>query len=1369
VTNGSLVLVDVTPGLVSGITIVSGAQDSPSMTITGTVPNLNAALGSLAYVPNSGFSGSDSLQVSVTDPSDNLTGTATVPITVVPIVINAPQSWGVRLDQLTPIPSAASIVDNVASGTSDSVTVSVTHGTIGLGWTGGLTFTSGSNDSSSMTVNGTLASLNNALDGALIYKPNQGYLGSDALQISVVDANNNASATVAVPITVYESPPSIETPDTAVGLYVREDRPDNLIFQAFRTSDADAIDNSDFLTISATNGTIPLPLEPGDLIVTAGAYGSSSVTLNGPIVSLMEAADSGLRYTPNPGFSGPDTLQVSLYDSVDGLSASNSVVVSVSPGPAVLGPGSVNVPAQSPDTLPASSFSLIDAAATGTSDSLSLAVTYGSLTLGSTTGLTFTAGSNDSSSMTVSGTLANLNAALDGLVYSPNQSPTDTDDLSITLSDSGDNSSALSRTYIQWLSEETIFTPVEDISLNENTSFVFSNGSFSVLGAGSSTASFSLSVGDGTLALASTAGLTFNSGANNSSSMTVTGTLQNINLALNGLVYTPDAGYSGSDTLTCSINEPISQYSPTVPITINAPPSLTAPSTARVHENGVLPFPNGSVATSDAQASLNVNSDLLTLSVSHGNLTVLSIPGVTILSGANNSSSMTLIGTVADLNAAVAGLVYTPNPGFNGWDTLALSVDDQIDGLTTTTNVALAVDAAPSIQVPGPATVTENVPYTFSGSIAVFDATSSGTSDSLTLAVSHGGLTLGSTAGVSFVSGSNGTSSMTISGTLTNLNAALNGLVYTPNVRYTGPDSLQLSVNDAGDNLSGSAAVSITVIAPPAVTAPATASSNENASWTFSGTISLADAAASGTSDSLTLAVGHGTLTLGSTSGLTFSAGANGASSMTVAGTLANLNAALNGLIYAPNSGYSGADSLHIFLADSGDGLSNSATVSITVNAPPSIAAPATASLNENASWTFSGTIKVTDAAAGGNSDSLALSVAHGSLTLSTTGGLTFTAGANGGASFTVRGSVANLNAALSSLTYRPTANYGGSDSLAISISDPGDKQSASTSVALTVVAFAPPSISAPTNASLNPNGSLVFSAANGTAITVADSGPGSNTDSLTLTVTEGTLTLSTTSGLTVTPGANGSSSITAVGAVANLNAALSGLTYKPITGYSGSDSLAISLKDSADSLAASASVALTVSNPPAITAPTTAAVVITSTLTFSTANKNAVSISDVSAGSAVEPLTLRVVGGTLALGSTGGITFSSGTNNSASMTINGTLANLNAALSGLTFTPTNIGTATVVLAYTDVGDGLSASATITITVSKGITKLGVGSPVSPPPSPAVALGASFSSPSVNGATPASSAGDPSNSSMPPDEETTQWAGVTAAVAVLNG
>ena len=91
------------------------------------------------------------------------------------------------------------------------------------------------------------------------------------------------------------------------------------------------------------------------------------------------------------------------------------------------------------------------------------------------------------------------------------------------------------------------------------------------------------------------------------------------------------------------------------------------------------------------------------------------------------------------------------------------------------------------------------------------------------------------------------------------------------------------------------------------MTAPSTAALNQNASLTFStgnsNAISLVDSlAAAGTSDSLTLTVTHGTLTLGSTTGLIFSSGTNGSATMTVNGTLANLNAALSGLKYTPTA-----------------------------------------------------------------------------------------------------------------------------------------------------------------------------------------------------------------------------------------------------------------------------------------------------------------------------------------------------------------------------------------------------------------------------------------------------------------------------------
>ena len=502
-------------------------------------------------------------------------------------------------------------------------------------------------------------------------------------------------------------------------------------------------------------------------------------------------------------------------------------------------------------------------------------------------------------------------------------------------------------------------------------------------------------------------------------------------------------------------------------------------------------------------------------------------------------------------------------------------------------------------------------------------------------------------------------------------------------------------------------------------------------------------------------------MTLTTTTGLTFT-GSNGSASFTVTGSVANLNAALNGLTYQPATRYSGSDSLAVSLTDAGDSLSVSKSVALTINglAPPSIGAPATASVVLNGSLVFSSAngnpISVSDTAAGGSSDSLTLGVTNGTLTLSTTTGLTFTAGTNGSSSFTVSGTMTNLNAALSGLTYQPTAGYSGVASLTISIADPGDSESASKSVALTV--NAPTDITAPSSAAVGMSGTLVFSAANGNAITVADSGPGASSDSLTLSASSGTLTLSTTAGLTITAGANGSASITVTGSVASLNAALNGLTYQPTSAYKGSDSLVISLNDSVDRLSASASVAL--SSLAAITAPTTAVTAITNPLVFATGNRfgYAISIADVSAGTAAEPLTLTSTDGKLTLGSTSGITFTSGANNSASMTINGTLAALNAALNGLIFSPALIGNATIVLSYADVGDGQMASATIDITVTKGVTKLGTGSPVSPPApllaAPASSVTAPTGAGTISTANPTVASQTTDNSTPPPDVET---------------
>ncbi|MFX8422120.1 hypothetical protein ABTL73_20650, partial [Acinetobacter baumannii] len=73
----------------------------------------------------------------------------------------------------------------------------------------------------------------------------------------------------------------------------------------------------------------------------------------------------------------------------------------------------------------------------------------------------------------------------------------------------------------------------------------------------------------------------------------------------------------------------------------------------------------------------------------------------------------------------------------------------------------------------------------------------------LTLSVSHGTLNFGSTSGLSFVSGSNGSASLTVTGSLADLNSALSSLSYSSTRNYNGSDSLSVTVDDQGNSGSG--------------------------------------------------------------------------------------------------------------------------------------------------------------------------------------------------------------------------------------------------------------------------------------------------------------------------------------------------------------------------------------------------------------------------------------------------------------------------------------------------------------------------------------------------------------------------------------
>lgn len=114
------------------------------------------------------------------------------------------------------------------------------------------------------------------------------------------------------------------------------------------------------------------------------------------------------------------------------------------------------------------------------------------------------------------------------------------------------------------------------------------------------------------------------------------------------------------------------------------------------------------------------------------------------------------------------------------------------------------VNEAPTLTVPADQTAFEDVDKGISA-LGVGDVDS----DSLTvsLAVGHGALTLGTTTGLG-VSG-NGTAFVSLSGSITDLNAALATLVYRASLNFSGADALNITASDGSLSTSGSVAITV--------------------------------------------------------------------------------------------------------------------------------------------------------------------------------------------------------------------------------------------------------------------------------------------------------------------------------------------------------------------------------------------------------------------------------------------------------------------------------------------------------------------------------------------------------------------------------
>ena len=676
--NGQIVATDI-DGDTLGYAVTTGPAN-------GTVV-LNAATGAFFYTPNSNYNGNDSFTVTISDGNGGTT-TSTVTVGVTPVndaPVSADQTLTVA--ENSPLNGQITATDVDGDTLSYAVTGNPTNGTISL----------------------------NTVTGAFVYTPNASYNGSDSFVVTISDGKGGTTtSTVTVGVTPVNDAPVLTI--TQVNNFV-EDAGAAVgdVVATFTTSDADndtvtvtlsdtvnyaLVGNTVVLTaagLALVNSGADLPtfsLTPNDGSVDGAAVSANpSVTAanDAPVLVITQvndfvedagAAVGDVVATFTTSDADNDTVTVTLSDTVNYALVGNTVVLTAA-GLALVNSGA---------DLPAFTLTPSDGTVNGVAVSADPSVTP----------------ANDAPVLVitqVNNFVEDAGAAVGDVVATFTTSDADNDTVAVTLSDTV-NYALVGNTVVLTAAGLALVNSGADLP-----AFSLTPNDGTVNGAAVSANPSVTPVNDPPVANDDTASVDENSSvivlvrANDTdaegSVLTVSGVTQGANGSVvidavtGNPIYTPNAGFSGTDTFTYTVRDS---------------GGATASATVTVTVNAVNDIPQ----TNDITATGNEDT-LITVSLSGtdsdgvvAGYVIKTLPANGVLYSDSLKTSVVAIGDF------VSGPVYfMPSANWSGSTNFSYTAQDDVgaeDVTPATVSITVNPVADPAILSTGSGSVKEDTP-----------------------------------------------------------------------------------------------------------------------------------------------------------------------------------------------------------------------------------------------------------------------------------------------------------------------------------------------------------------------------------------------------------------------------------------------------------------------------------------------------------------------------------------------------------------------------------------------------------------------------------------------------------------------------------